>query len=146
MIPNTEAVIKFGAIPIINVMAGKEFKLKERMYLNIGSKVTYAGGRLYSPVDVPATSTNINGDVVVIDSLRNTLRFKDYFRFDLRASIKINGRKLTHEFALDLINLFNTKNVLSLTYAPNPAKPLADPMVKEYQLGFLPLFYYKIDF
>jgi hypothetical protein len=35
---------------------------------------------------------------------------------------------------------------LALSYSPNPKDLTADPLVKNYQLGFLPLFYYKIDF
>lgn len=129
-----------------NALAGRDFKLNDKNTLSIGSKVTYAGGRLYSPANLPATMTNLNGDVVVVDSLRNTLRFKDYFRLDFRITYKINTKKLTHEFALDLVNILNTKNVLSLSYAPDPKDPTADPFKKDYQLGFLPLFYYKIDF
>jgi len=44
------------------------------------------------------------------------------------------------------VNVLNIQNVLGLTYAPNPADPTASPVKEEYQLGFLPLFYYKIDF
>jgi hypothetical protein len=40
----------------------------------------------------------------------------------------------------------NTKNVLALSYAPDPANINADPLIKNYQLGFLPLFYVKVDF
>jgi hypothetical protein len=35
---------------------------------------------------------------------------------------------------------------LSLTYAPNLKDPSADPFALKQQLGFLPIFYYKIDF
>jgi hypothetical protein len=40
----------------------------------------------------------------------------------------------------------NTRNLLSLAYAPNLADPAAIPVAEKTQLGFLPLFYYKIDF
>ena len=42
--------------------------------------------------------------------------------------------------------IFKTKNVLKLSYAPNPADPTLEPIREEYQLGFLPIFYYKADF
>jgi hypothetical protein len=58
---------------------------------------------------------------------------------------KINAKKVTHEFGLDLVNLLNTKNILSYTFAPDLQSQGQDPFIKEYQLGFLPLFYYKID-
>jgi len=59
--------------------------------------------------------------------------------------ISVRG-KVSHEIAIDLVNILNTKNVLKLTYAPNDLDPLANPVRQEYQLGFLPLFYYRLDF
>ena len=53
---------------------------------------------------------------------------------------------MTHEIGLDLVNVFNTKNLLSITYAPNLQNPNAEPFAEKQQLGFLPIFYYKIDF
>ncbi|MCW3076726.1 MAG: hypothetical protein JWO32_1335, partial [Bacteroidetes bacterium] len=50
------------------------------------------------------------------------------------------------EIALDLVNILNTKNILALSYTPDPANLQADPLAKNYQLGFLPLFYIKFDF
>jgi hypothetical protein len=50
------------------------------------------------------------------------------------------------EITLDLLNILNTRNILALSYAPDPANLSADPLAKNYQLGFLPLFYVKVDF
>nr|MBK9650738.1 hypothetical protein [Bacteroidota bacterium] len=83
---------------------------------------------------------------MVIDSLRNVKKFKDYFRLDFKLGIKVNTKKFTHEIALDLVNILNTKNVLGLTYVPVDNASNQSPLREEYQLGFLPLFYYKIDF
>jgi hypothetical protein len=58
----------------------------------------------------------------------------------------MNRTKVTHEIALDLVNILGTKNILKLTYAPNDADPSASSVREEYQLGFLPLFYYRLDF
>jgi hypothetical protein len=55
-------------------------------------------------------------------------------------------RGITHEFAVDLVNVLNIRNVLALSYSPDPKNLKGNPLVKNYQLGFLPLFYYKIDF
>ena len=73
-------------------------------------------------------------------------QFKDYFRADVKLNYRINAGKVTHEIGLDLVNVFGTKNILKLTYAPNEFNPSAGPIRYEYQLGFLPLFYYKLDF
>ncbi|HRD53264.1 MAG TPA: hypothetical protein PKY96_11515 [Flavobacteriales bacterium] len=49
-----------------------------------------------------------------------------------------------HELGLDLVNVTGQQNILTLTYAPD--HPSGDPIREEYQLGFLPLFYYKVEF
>ena len=84
--------------------------------------------------------------IIYIDSAFNERQFKDYFRADLKISWKLNSEKVTHEIGLDLVNILNTENLLSLTYAPNLADPTQEPIAERTQLGFLPIFYYKIDF
>ncbi len=74
------------------------------------------------------------------------MQLPDYFRADLKINYRINRKKVTHEIGLDLVNILNTKNVLKLSYAPDPNDPSANAIREEYQLGFLPIFYYKIDF
>ena len=131
---------------VTNIVAGKEFKIGSggKKVFTLSGKLTRAGGRRYSPADVAASSKT--GNLVVVDSLRNTLQFRDYFRFDLKIGYKASTKKMTHEIAFDLVNIFNIKNILALTYAPDPSDPTGNPIKEEYQLGFLPLFYYKIDF
>lgn len=127
-----------------NLLGGYEKKLGKNSTLITGIKITYAGGKLYSPPDVAAS--NAIGDYIVVDSLRNTLKFPNYFRTDLKLGVRINGKAVTHEIAIDLVNIFGTKNLLSLTYSSDLAAQGVYPFYKQYQLGFLPLFYYRIDF
>lgn len=127
-----------------NLLAGTERRLSRSTTLILGGKITAAGGRRYSPPDVAAS--NSYGDLIVVDSLRNTLRFPAYFRADAKVGARINGRRLTHELAVDLVNVAGIKNVLNLTYSPDLAAAGTDPFIREYQLGFLPLFYYRVDF
>jgi hypothetical protein len=50
---------------------------------------------------------------------------------------------------LDWVNILGTENVLKLTYAPDDASaddPNYSPVREEYQLGFLPIFFYRVDF
>lgn len=131
---------------IVNALAGKEFKIgpSGRKIFTLATKVTWQGGKRYSPADIAASSAA--GTLVVIDSLRNTRQFRDYFRWDIKLGYKISYKKITHEIAFDLVNVLGTKNLLGLTYAPQPNKPNDDPIKPQYQLGFLPLLYYKVDF
>lgn len=129
---------------VANILAGKEFKLNEKQSISLGMKVTVAGGKRYGYVDNVAS--NLYNEVIYKDSLYNERQFKDYFRADLKINWKYNAKKVTHEIGLDLVNILNTKNLLSLAYAPNLKDPSAEPFAEKQQLGFLPIFYYKIDF
>ncbi len=129
----------------INMLGAREFKIGKKQTLETGLKLTMAGKRYYTPIDT--AQSRIQNDMVVIDSLRNTKTFSSaYMRLDARIVWKLNTKGLTHEIGLDLVNVLNRKNILGLTYSPNPTNPSADPVVEQYQLGFLPLFYYKLDF
>ena len=136
----------FNGNYVTNLLAGLEYGLgkSKKNSISFGSKFTYAGGRRYSPVNIAAS--NKIYDVVPEEEKINSLQFPNYSRFDIRIAYKVNNKKVTHEVALDLVNVLNTKNVLALSFAPNPKEPSADPLQRNYQLGRLPLFYYKIDF
>ncbi len=135
----------FNGNYIANLLAGKEFKLgkKENQTLGFGIKVTYAGGKRYGLVDT--VQTNLQKEIIFLDEGYNSLKFKDYFRFDAKVNYTLNTKKVTHEFGLDLVNLFNITNYSGLTYFPNPDNP-SQPYQFRKQLGFLPIFYYKIEF
>jgi hypothetical protein len=136
----------FNGQYVMNVLAGLEYEVgkSKKNSINLSTKFTYGGGKRYSPVDVAASNAVM--DVVADNDKVNTLQFNPYNRLDLRIAYKINAKKVAYEIALDLVNILNTKNVLALSYAPDPSNINADPLIKNYQLGFLPLFYVKIDF
>jgi len=125
----------------LNALFAKEFNFSKHSAFNVGGKVTYAGGRWYGEVDHEASKKVL--EVIYLDENVNTKQFRPYFRADLKVNYRINTKRFTHELAIDLINMFATKNILTLTYAPD--HPVS-PIVEEYQLGFFPVFYYKIDF
>jgi len=127
-----------------NLLFGKEFKLNDKQSISLGGKVTVGGGKRYGYVNIAASKAV--DELVYSDSMFNERQFRDYFRADIKINWKFNAKKVTHEIGLDLVNIFNTKNLLSFTYAPNLANPNADPLAEKTQLGFLPIFYYRIDF
>lgn len=134
---------------VANFLAGKEFKMGKRNVLGIGTKITTAGGKRYGLVDL--AKTNLEKDLIYRDSMFNELQFKDYFRMDLKISWRMNAKAMTHEIGLDLVNILSTKNLLSLSYAPSLDPnvyndPNYQPVTEKNQLGFLPIFYYKVDF
>lgn len=132
----------FNGNYVFNAIGGKEFVFgkNKNQNIGIGLKLTTAGGKRYSPIDTSASA--LKGEAVYVDSETNSLKFKRYFRTDIKLNYKINAKRVTHEIGLDLVNIFDTENLLSYTYVPG----VSDPIRKEYQLGFLPIFYYAVDF
>ena len=144
---------------VFNALGGKEWTwgAQNNKSFSLGAKITWAGSRRYTPIDTMAS--RLAGETVLIDSLRNTRQFKDYFRFDTRLSYKVNTEKLTHEIGIDLINMLpirmvpdldnpgeetlsiGNNNILKETYTGGDP-----PIITENQLGFFPIFYYKVDF
>ncbi len=127
---------------VLNLLVSKEFSWGDmnRSSFTIGGKLTLAGGKRYTPIDIPASE--IAGEAVYIDSQRNSMQFNPYFRADISIKYRINTAKSSHEIGLDLVNITGRKNVLKQTYVSgnNP------PVIEEFQLGFLPIFYYRINF
>ncbi len=113
---------------------------KERMWLPaIGLRVTWLGNKRYTPIDTQATVER--GELVWIDSLAYSLQLPPYFRLDVKLRLRVLGVRVQHEWGLDLVNLTNHRNVFMITYTGgNP------PLRYVYQIGFLPIFYYRVRF
>ena len=123
-----------------NIMVGKEFKIGYKQTLNIGLRVAWAGGQRYGIIDKEESQKE--QEIVYSDVHFNDYQFKDYFRADFKIAWKFNTKKFTHEIALDIANMFDTKNILRYSYAPGKEEPI----YLEHQLGRLPIFYYRFDF
>jgi hypothetical protein len=124
-----------------NLLGAKEFVFggNGNKKLTVGAKVTVAGGRWYTPLNLAASE--IAGRSIYDPTKRNSLQFQGYFRFDVNFKYRIDLSKVGHEFGLDLVNLFDIENPYSLQY-----NSFTGEGYFENQLGFLPIFYYRIDF
>jgi hypothetical protein len=125
----------------LNLLGSKEFSwgMNRDQSFTIGGKITFAGGKRYTPIDEDASE--IAGEAVYQDQQRNSEQFNPYFRADIKFNYRVNGAKTTHELGLDLVNVTDRENVFKQTYIPGAVPPLGE----KYQLGFLPLFYYLIE-
>ena len=132
----------FNGRYIVNLLGTKEFKWGKKKIntIGIGGKITFGGGQRYTPFDTMVS--RYADQPAVIDNQRNKFEFKPYFRLDLKVKYSWNSRKhLTQELGIDLVNITGQKNILRIQYISGQAQPQVI-----YQLGFLPLFYYRIDF
>ncbi len=126
---------------VLNLLGTKEFKWgKKRLNtIGIGGKITFGGGMRYTPFDTTLSKTHETP--VVIDSLRDKFTFQPYFRFDFKFNYRCNTKRFTHEVGIDIVNVTGYKNILRLQYVD-----ASHPINVINQLGFLPIFYYRLDF
>lgn len=123
-----------------NFIMAKNLRVSKYGVLNLGTKVSSIGGRWFGDVDEIA-STRASEIIFINDESFNAQQYRPYFRFDIKVGYKWNFLNLAHEFALDVSNVTNNKNILTLTYLPE-----TNEVRENYQLGLFPVFYYKIDF
>ena len=103
----------------------------------IGLRFTVLGNKRYSPIDT--VQSLAKGEIVYVDSLAYTLQLPSYKRFDIKLRVRIDKSKVGHEIGLDLVNVFGWKNVFTIVYTGGDP-----PLRYSYQLGFMPIFYYRI--
>lgn len=130
----------FNSQYVFNGLFGKEWMIgsKDRV-LSLDLKSTYAGGQYITPIDLDASI--LANEAVYQDDRRHSVKNPAYFRTDLKINFKINTKKLTHEWALDIQNLFNTQNMFRQTY-----NPITQQIVNSYQLGIFPIPQYRVTF
>jgi hypothetical protein len=120
------------------LFGGKKNKAK-RNTVAIDLKMTGAGGRYYTPIDIAASDAQ--NAQVLIDSLAFTQKYKDYFRLDIKLSYRVSFRKITQELSMDFQNVLNIKNIFRKVYNPR-----TNSLNNEYQQGIFILPQYKILF
>ena len=131
----------------INLLAGKEFNIKLRKHkpekrkktFAINLKTTFNGGQRYTPIN-EALSLAAQKNIYV-DDLAYTEKFKDYMRTDLKLAYKMNGKRVTIEWSLEITNLFNQKNVYNQTFNRKTGESYFT-----YQLGRMIIPQYRIYF
>lgn len=128
---------------VLNILAGKEFKFgkDKRNAFTIDTKITTAGGRYYTPVDLEAS--RLAGTEVLKEDEAFSLQQDPYFRWDLKFGFQFNSakRRLSHQFYFDIQNITNNDNIFALRYNEN-----TNEINQVNQIGFFPDFMYRIQF
>ena len=129
---------------VYNVLIGKEFKVgkEKRNAFSIDVKMTQAGGRYYTPVDLIASQA-AGQEVLSGDLLAYSARNSSFFRLDVKMGFTMNSKKskMSQSLFFDIQNITNNKNVFAERY-----NPVTNKINTAYQIGFFPNFIYKIQF
>lgn len=133
----------FNSKYVFNVLGGKEFEMDKngRHTLTLDTKLTTAGGRPYTPVDLEASVSE--GEEVKQDEEAFSLFYEDYFRLDAKIGYRLNSAKkrLSHFWFVDFQNITNRKNIFNSRY-----NRVTGEINNSYQIGFFPVFMYRIEF
>ncbi len=140
---NIERDSPFNNGYVINLLAGKEFiigKAKKNVF-SINTKFTTAGGRYYTPVDLPASIEA--GYEIRDDSNAFSEQYDPYLRVDIKFGFKLNSskKKSSHQFYVDFQNVTNNSNVFTRDY-----NRLTQEVNQIDQIGFQPDFGYRFQF
>ena len=122
-----------------NVTAGKEFQGKKDRVFGVNFRMMYSGGFRDTPIDFEKSMEH--GETEYFEMQAFSERLPNYFRTDLRLSMKRNRVRSTHTLALDIQNVSNHKNIFGKFF-----EPLTGEVKTAYQLPLLPVLSYKIEF
>lgn len=136
----------FDSQYVLNFLGGKEFELfankpdaKYRKWLTLDARITAAGGQRYMPVDVEASLAN--GATEYMQEQGYSEQFSDYFRADVRLALRLDGKKVSQEWAFDMQNITNHKNPLRRVFDRHSGE-----VKTVYQLGLFPMVQYRLVF
>lgn len=104
---------RYNANIICNLLGGYEWHLRNRNTLSLDGRIIWAGGERKIPLNYEASAGT--GEAVYIIPRAFKERFKDYFRFDIRISYKLN-KKTSHILAIDIMNFTNRNNHFIAVY------------------------------
>jgi hypothetical protein len=125
---------------VINLLMGKEWQIGPHA-LTVDTKVTTAGGRYYTPVDLQ--QSQLAGIEVLDKANAFSQQLDAYFRWDVKLGFKYNSkkRKISHQFYVDIQNVTNNDNLFARRYNRQ-----TNQVNEVYQIGFFPDFMYRIQF
>jgi hypothetical protein len=124
---------------VLNLLGGYEFTINKKNTLTIDSKVVWAGGTRNIPVTL--TASRLKNETIHDYEKAYKVRYDDYYKIDLRVGYKLNLKKISMEWAVDITNLTNHKNRFFEIYDSEK-----DEVVEAGQMGIVPVMLYRIHF
>jgi hypothetical protein len=133
---------RFNTNFALTITAGKEWTLSEKRksrVIGFNIKSVYVGGMRYTPINLDASV--MREQTVFDDTKTFANQNPDYYRLDIRISLKRNYKKATGTFALDIQNTTNRKNIGGQYFDANNRK-----IKYWYQAPIIPILSYRLEF
>ncbi len=130
---------RFNANHAMSFTAGKEYNWKKNRTFGINIRTIWSGGLRTTPIDLEKSMQV--GQTEYIKSLSFSEQMPDYFRSDLRISLKRNHAKSTTTLALDIQNVTNHQNLGGSYFDAKTGK-----IKNWHQVPLLPVLSYRIEF
>ncbi|HZY81822.1 MAG TPA: TonB-dependent receptor [Cyclobacteriaceae bacterium] len=130
---------RFNGKRAMTFTAGKDFAMNKNRSFGVNFRAIYAGSFWNTPIDYEKSREL--GQTKYIQSLAYTEKMSDYFRTDLRLSLKRNRAHSTTTLSLDIQNATNHKNLGGQYYDVR-----AGEIKKWYQMPMLPILSYRVEF
>lgn len=140
-IGNKEYNTRYNNNYVFNMLGGKEYKVgkTKQNLLSFNGKVKYLGGIKFTPIDLNASKAN--GYQTFVPNSEFSAKSSDYFRLDVGISFKLNKKKITHTFSVDIQNATNKQND-SFQYYENSTQQI----MQFKQNGLIPIINYRLEF
>lgn len=130
----------FNGNYVVNGLIGKEWNVgKKNNQIAADIKFTTAGNRRYIPIDLEASREK--GYAVYNRDQSYEDRYKDYLRADVKLTFRLQHKKITEEYVLDIQNVTNNQNIFMQRYNSHTGT-----IGTTNQLGIWPMFQYRILF
>jgi len=130
---------RFNSQRAVTFTAGKDFIWRNNRTFGVNLRALYAGGYRSTPIDMEKSKQT--GSTEFIESLAYSQQMPDYFRTDLRLSLKRNRAHSTTTISLDIQNATNHQNLGGQYFDARSGQ-----VKKWYQMPMLPILSYRVEF
>lgn len=130
---------RYNGKHIFNLTTGKEWEYSKNRMLGASIRLIWLGGFYETPIDEKASQQAGMAVYKVTEAF--TIKQPDYFRPDFRIYLKKSKQRYSRTLALDMQNVAGYKNTAYSYY-----DVLQKKIVKQYQLGLIPILSYRWEF
>jgi hypothetical protein len=133
---------RFNANRSATFTAGKEIpwnRNSKKRVVGLNLRVIYNDGMRTTPIDIEASRREQT--TIIKEKLLYTTKAKEYFRTDIRLSVRRDYAKTTTTLALDVQNASNHRNEYGSYFDPTTGQ-----VEVAYQVPLIPILSYKVEF